>query len=153
MEIDILIIGNGFDLAHDLETRYKDFLDFCFNSKDTQYISFREINFWFKHFYTRKDSLGESWIDLEEEILLVIKSIKSYYRTKDMKIIITDFPLEYHFIKDNSNMDLANLNGYMRKPANPFAVDKCGYAIYPDIKSNRANVYVANYNGFINLLY
>lgn len=25
----ILLIGNGFDLAHDLPTRYKDFLDFC----------------------------------------------------------------------------------------------------------------------------
>ena len=153
MGIDILIIGNGFDLAHDLETRYKDFLDFCFYSKDTKYVSFREVNFWFKHFYTRKDYLGDTWIDLEEEIFLVIKSIKSYYRTEDMKIILTDFPLEYHFIKDNSNMDLANLNGYMRKPANPFAVDKCGYAIYPDIKSSCANAYIASYNGFINFLY
>lgn len=27
--MDILIIGNGFDLAHGLKTSYKDFLKFC----------------------------------------------------------------------------------------------------------------------------
>lgn len=27
--MDILILGNGFDLAHDLETRYGDFLEYC----------------------------------------------------------------------------------------------------------------------------
>ena len=27
--MEILLIGNGFDLEHDLPTRYKDFLDFC----------------------------------------------------------------------------------------------------------------------------
>lgn len=29
----ILLIGNGFDLAHKLPTRYKDFLDFCDKAK------------------------------------------------------------------------------------------------------------------------
>ena len=27
--MEILIIGNGFDLAHSLPTKYTDFLDFC----------------------------------------------------------------------------------------------------------------------------
>ena len=27
--MEILLIGNGFDLEHDLPTHYKDFLDFC----------------------------------------------------------------------------------------------------------------------------
>ena len=27
--MDILVIGNGFDLAHDLKTSYKDFLEYC----------------------------------------------------------------------------------------------------------------------------
>ena len=27
--MDIMIIGNGFDLAHSLKISYKDFLDFC----------------------------------------------------------------------------------------------------------------------------
>ena len=41
--MNILIIGNGFDLAHDLPTKYENFLDFtnaylripCFDSKYT----------------------------------------------------------------------------------------------------------------------
>ena len=41
--MNILIIGNGFDLAHDLPTQYENFLDFtnvylrihCFDSKYT----------------------------------------------------------------------------------------------------------------------
>ena len=28
--MDILILGNGFDLAHGLKTTYKDFLDYCY---------------------------------------------------------------------------------------------------------------------------
>lgn len=27
--MEILLIGNGFDLAHGLPTKYRDFLDFC----------------------------------------------------------------------------------------------------------------------------
>ena len=27
--MNILVIGNGFDLAHGLQTTYKDFLNFC----------------------------------------------------------------------------------------------------------------------------
>ena len=27
--MNILIIGNGFDLAHELPTKYPDFLEFC----------------------------------------------------------------------------------------------------------------------------
>lgn len=27
--MEILLIGNGFDLAHELPTQYVDFLDFC----------------------------------------------------------------------------------------------------------------------------
>ena len=32
-KMDILIIGNGFDLAHDLETSYCNFLDFRNNQE------------------------------------------------------------------------------------------------------------------------
>ena len=27
--MDILILGNGFDLAHGLKTKYSDFLEYC----------------------------------------------------------------------------------------------------------------------------
>ncbi len=35
----ILLIGNGFDLAHGLPTSYKDFLDFCKMVERTIYLS------------------------------------------------------------------------------------------------------------------
>lgn len=38
--MNILIIGNGFDLAHELPTRYDDFLDFC--EKARRIYTFRE---------------------------------------------------------------------------------------------------------------
>ena len=31
--MNILLIGNGFDLAHGLPTQYKNFLDFCIKAK------------------------------------------------------------------------------------------------------------------------
>ena len=35
-DMNILILGNGFDLAHGLPTRYTDFLEYCraYNSED-----------------------------------------------------------------------------------------------------------------------
>jgi hypothetical protein len=39
--MDILILGNGFDLAHGLNTRYVDFLDYCakqYTDKITQSV-------------------------------------------------------------------------------------------------------------------
>lgn len=38
-ELDILIIGNGFDLAHGLKTSYKDFLDFANYKLKTKTLS------------------------------------------------------------------------------------------------------------------
>ena len=38
--MNILIIGNGFDLAHGLPTKYGDFLDFC--EKARRIYTFRE---------------------------------------------------------------------------------------------------------------
>ena len=68
--MDILILGNGFDLAHELKTSYKDFLEYC-NPKKSLYefivekLPQRELcetNLWVKHFITRQKLLGENWI-------------------------------------------------------------------------------------------
>lgn len=81
--MNILVIGNGFDLAHGLPTTYKDFLNFTDSYKS--YDSFiddellREAkkliegNSWirfFKNFY-----FGSGWIDFEREISNIIKMI------------------------------------------------------------------------------
>lgn len=46
--MNLLVVGNGFDLAHDLPTRYSDFLDFM-----TSYISRNCQNwqYWGKFFH------------------------------------------------------------------------------------------------------
>lgn len=44
--MDILIIGNGFDLAHGLKTSYKDFLDFCKEQRVSQYYNAEKIVFY-----------------------------------------------------------------------------------------------------------
>lgn len=90
--MNILIIGNGFDLAHGLKTKYVDFLKFCKNFTDTNVISNLNIdkqqwdnlikllknNLWIEHFYTC-DTLKEGWIDFELEISRVIKKINDDY--------------------------------------------------------------------------
>ena len=80
--MDILVIGNGFDLAHGLETRYKDFLDFPQNADFKNYIDklpnykkCLQVNVWLKHFISNYRNLnGENWIDFEQEIFDVIVS-------------------------------------------------------------------------------
>ena len=59
--MDILILGNGFDLAHNLKTSYKDFLEYCskLNIQDitdgeSAYKEICKNNLWLKHFITKQ---------------------------------------------------------------------------------------------------
>lgn len=45
--MNILLIGNGFDLAHGLPTLYKNFLDFCIKANQARYGEI-ECAFWTK---------------------------------------------------------------------------------------------------------
>ena len=81
--MDILVIGNGFDLAHNLKTSYKNFLDFCneismqHNISETHliYEECCKTNLWMKHFITRQAQMGDTWIHLENEIYVAICEI------------------------------------------------------------------------------
>lgn len=88
MEMKILIIGNGFDLAHGLKTRYNDFLNYTSefyqnNNRENDKIHdilFKDLvdNIWFEYFYSvynRNQMRGENWIDFETEITDVIEWI------------------------------------------------------------------------------
>lgn len=69
--LHVLIIGNGFDLAHELETRYTDFLD-----------ADRSPSLWYKRFalMNRLQEIGVlkgkrgNWFDLEQEIYEFIRN-------------------------------------------------------------------------------
>ena len=74
--MDILILGNGFDLAHDLKTKYSDFLEYC-QKQFSRVVVYKPTdkfynNLWIRHFLNVQQKMGEKWIDLEEEIYKVV---------------------------------------------------------------------------------
>lgn len=75
--MNIIITGNGFDLAHHLKTKYTDFLEDCSNKRN-KFITNKNsqvyyTNIWINHFLTMKNNLGNTWINVEQEIHRVIK--------------------------------------------------------------------------------
>ena len=102
----ILVLGNGFDLDHNLPTSYKDFLDFCdyvlhidspnpkslekLTSVQCEYIkaieknqeiketflSFIRDNPFLKYFTIEYERQGNDWIDFEREIKNIITEFK-----------------------------------------------------------------------------
>lgn len=86
--MNLLIIGNGFDLAHGLPTRYTDFLRYCsdydeenpisvLNELNEEFISFVKDNVWLAYFLnsTSDRNNTRTWIDFEKEIAEVIRNI------------------------------------------------------------------------------
>jgi hypothetical protein len=77
--LNILIIGNGFDLAHKLQTKYVDFLKYCKRiSQSKNYCisdfpiaidEFLKDNIWLKYFLDITNFEDDkTWIDFENEI-------------------------------------------------------------------------------------
>lgn len=101
VEEKILLIGNGFDLAHGLPTTYHDFLDFLKridpkNSKELVYCDKRiekmigqlenqeclkkiqalfPSNLWYNYFL-KKYNMNQNWCDFESEIEYVDKQLE-----------------------------------------------------------------------------
>lgn len=101
--MDILVLGNGFDLEHELPTKYSDFLMFVtrflelFQEKEivckSQFDSYllnlcnnqerKEVklelfelvhnNIWITYFLEKQQELGVNWIDFEKEISNMIQ--------------------------------------------------------------------------------
>lgn len=96
---NILIIGNGFDLACGLKTKYTDFLDRC-KSEDFKKGNNLGSNIWCWYFLKlqEKNLTGENWIDFESEISTIIKSLDEASENLDNTI---EFATNSLF-KDNS---------------------------------------------------
>ena len=83
--MNILVIGNGFDLAHGLPTSYSDFLNFCktirtnYTANTDKHIdeiyTYINHNTWLDYFLDCPSYVGENWIDFESEIARVIRSL------------------------------------------------------------------------------
>ena len=59
----IVVLGNGYDLAHGSKTKYTDFIDSHKNNK----------NLWIKHFLRKSDLNG--WVDVENELITILESV------------------------------------------------------------------------------
>lgn len=116
--MDILIIGNGFDLAHELPTSYVCFLDFvsylrkrfanpeCLTYKyekfvdviecdKTKYEKSKEIvnsNLWLHYFEKVRNKIGQNWIDLEYEISKVIIGLENLKDEKS-EVSVSGIPI------------------------------------------------------------
>ena len=103
----ILVLGNGFDIDHDLPTSYSDFLTFCeclrmidtpdapcfTKLKDKQKAYFERLqhdeelksaflgllqkNLLLTYFLARRDKQGHNWIDLEREIKNIVNEFRA----------------------------------------------------------------------------
>ena len=77
----LLILGNGFDIAHGLKTKYSDFLDYCVEKNNKRIIGMINYgttfidNIWLQHFITTCNNYGKNWVDLEDEIYRVVLSL------------------------------------------------------------------------------
>lgn len=77
---NLTVVGNGFDLHHNLKTSFLDFLNSIYNYKE---------NFFFYYFSEKVINNGFTWIDFENEISNILISISNLYNKPKSKV--------YHF--------------------------------------------------------
>lgn len=159
--IDVLILGNGFDLAHELPTSYKNFLSFCKNAylaptqeEDNLYKKCCKTNLWMKHFLTRQSELGDTWIDLENEIydaiITLLKVIADLRKPNQSKNSLT-----LNVSTQIRDFDFSKLGRLIESEANPYSTfDKNYYNIDRDaLKRGTLFVYADTPTAFIKFLY
>ena len=157
--MDILILGNGFDLAHGLKTTYMDFLNYCVekNSKrlkgminyGTTFID----NIWLRHFITTCNNYGKNWIDLEEEIYRVILSLNKTIKNLSGRDVEVIFPLTFSIQKDILNFDFNQIIDYLKTCNNRIETDEKKYTTVETNDFSHLYFYIDNYQGFINFIY
>ncbi len=147
--MDILILGNGFDLAHDLKTSYTDFLNYC---RKNNIIG---GNVWLKHFYNRKQELGNKWIDLEEEIYNVITNINKGGEYLIKNYTNRYFSMWYYPETNYYSDDIFDLGRIIDKLKHIKGSHQTGEREYACFNKDKINYsyYFKTYKGFINFLY
>lgn len=150
--MDILVIGNGFDLAHGLKTTYKDFLTNCRNNENQSFNEeFCKTNLWLRHFIKKQNEIGNTWIDLEKEIYRVITKIYKFRNWNGNN------KNSGHLLKINRSINEFNLDEIYSYINQDYLNKDCknkGYTldIYKDSK-HYFYAYFESFKGFINFLY
>ncbi|NEX53098.1 hypothetical protein GTP07_08705 [Lactococcus lactis] len=72
----LIILGNGFDLACGLKSTYRDFFDYILYKKEA------ENNYWYFVFQSlnSRNRLNNNWTDIERQILVELKNIEFLYK-------------------------------------------------------------------------
>lgn len=137
----ILIIGNGFDLAHGLKTTYRDFLTFCrsIDFDDASQNTLRQgldKNFWLSHFLLSSINIGDTWIDFEEEIHKAISALSklsvgaktSYprffqFQAKKKDSVMFTFPRERKEMQTSFAEEAGYINSILKRSFTPLEKD------------------------------
>ncbi len=109
----ILIIGNGFDLAHGLPTRYTDFLEFAnramriYTYTDTPDAEFEYNNSWIVPWSEEKPD--------DEARIFLAQRLKELFQSRKARYIqsVKDSTCQTLVINGNDRLDL--LNGYLKE--------------------------------------
>lgn len=149
--MDILILGNGFDLAHGLKTKYSDFLEYCvkqfgrivvYKPTDKFYN-----NLWIRHFISVQQKMGEKWIDLEEEIYKVVLHISK------LPIMTTlDCHKEFDMHYNDNVFNFYNIEKYLIEPFGRILPEN-GYARIEPNNELQFKMYFSSPRGFVDFLY
>lgn len=157
--MDILILGNGFDLAHGLKTTYMDFLNYCVEKNNKRFIGMINYgttfidNIWLRHFITTCNNYGKNWIDLEEEIYRVILSLNKTIKNLSGGDVEVVFPLTFSIQKDILNFDFNQIIDYLKTCNNRIETDEKKYTTIETNDFSHLYFYIDNYQGFINFIY
>ena len=76
----LIVLGNGFDLASGLKSTYYDFFDYIYGQPIVNNTN--SNNFWYDIFQNYKEDTIEDWADIEEKILVQLKNIEYLYNEK-----------------------------------------------------------------------
>lgn len=157
--MNILILGNGFDLAHGLKTTYMDFLNYCIEKNSKRLIGMINYgttfidNIWLRHFITTCNNYGKNWIDLEEEIFKVVLSLNKTLKDMSGGDIEVVFPLTFSIQKDILNFNFNQIIDYLKTCNNRIETDEKNYTNIETNDFSHLYFYIDNYQGFINFIY
>lgn len=157
--MNILILGNGFDIAHGLKTKYIDFLQYCIEKNAKRIIPIVNYsttfidNIWLRHFITTCNSYGKNWIDLEEEINRVVLSLNKTTINLSNGEIEQIFPLMFWIKKDVPYFDFNKINDNLEYCRYKYETGDAKYVLVEKNDFSHLYFYIENQTGFINFIY
>lgn len=114
--MNILVIGNGFDLEHNLPTRYTDFIQYISNREynnieekeiKNEFVNLIKDNMWVEYFKDRIEP-NKGWIDFESEISSLVQYL-DYMRDKH----INNYDYQHRIIANPNFENKTRMTGAM----------------------------------------